>query len=109
MFDGTTKDGVLLAQECQQSGICSDELKLVTIKTQLDSLHQEMNMHKELILEPWVPEESKKMMMQKILMLMEEITTKRTNLDGFVCAGERVNKVVNNVIDLTTGGKTTES
>jgi hypothetical protein len=44
MFGGTMKQ-----QEQQQIGTWLDELKLVLIKTQLDSLHQKIEMQKELI------------------------------------------------------------
>ena len=70
------KDGVFLAQERQQLGIRCNELKVVGMKTQLDSLQLEMDMQEELIQESWALEESKTTMLLKIMSLEEEIKKK---------------------------------
>ena len=103
-FGGTVKDGAILAQERQHLDIRCDELKLIAIKTHIDSLHQDMMMQKELMREDWVPEETKKTMLLDIMALKDEIKEARKNLEGFMLPDARASsKVVDNFIDLTTG------
>ena len=79
-------------------------MKLVALSKQIDSKHKQLVMQKEMLNGPWMSNDLKEKLVGDMLALMADVKTKEEELEKIVNGKCQSDKIVDNFIDLTTGG-----